>query len=205
MDTKCKCCCHGHDGDRDCGTVHVDRSTERDCYRISITVKSHIFTDLHIDRNVGCGTSGEECGQRTSLQTVEDQRVWILADTPVNQKRVSHKVDKEHTSYQQSKQFSVSSEDLQTVCGYSVEYKTEDTERSHVDDPGNNSRCSVCDIIQYIFGHVICCTECKSEKNRPRKDADVVGIYKGGIPGWQPHLKEGCLTLQRCPVVRLRL
>ena len=41
----------------------------------------------------------------TSLQTVEDQRIWILADTPVYQKRVCYKIDKKHTSDKQKKQF----------------------------------------------------------------------------------------------------
>ena len=87
MNAKGKGGCHRHDSDRDGSTVHVDRCTKRNRYRICITVKSHFFTDFHIDWDIGCRTSCEKSSQSTSLQTVEDPRIWILSDTPVNQKR----------------------------------------------------------------------------------------------------------------------
>ena len=179
MNAKGKGGCHRHDSDRDGSTVHVDRCTKRNRYRICITVKSHFFTDFHIDRDIGCRTSCEKSSQSTSLQTVEDQRIWILADTPVYQKRVCYKIDKKHTSDKQKKQFSICCEDIQAIGRYCVEYKTEDTEWSHIDDPGNNCGNSISNIFKYILGHVIGSTECKAKKNCPHKDADIVCVHKG--------------------------
>ena len=62
---------------------------------------------------------------------------------------------------------------------YCVEYKTEDTEWSHIDDPGNNCGNSISNIFKYILGHVIGSTECKAKKNCPHKDADIVCVHKG--------------------------
>ena len=179
MNAKGKGGCHRHDSDRDGSTVHVDRCTKRNRYRICITVKSHFFTDFHIDWDIGCRTSCEKSSQSTSLQTVEDQRIWILADTPVYQKRVCYKIDKKHTSDKQKKQFSICCEDIQAIGRYCVEYKTEDTEWSHIDDPGNNCGNSISNIFKYILGHVIGSTECKAKKNCPHKDADIVCVHKG--------------------------
>ncbi len=96
-----KSSCHCHNGDGDSSSVHVDGCTKRNGYGIGVTVEPHLFTDFHIDWDIGCRTSCEKSSQSTSLQTVEDQRIWILADAPVNQKRVCYKIDKKHAAYQQ--------------------------------------------------------------------------------------------------------
>ena len=155
MDTKCKGSGHCHNRDRDRCTIHIDRCTERDSYRVSISVKSHFLADFHVYRNVGGRTSGEKCSQRASLQAMEDQWIRILADAPVNEHRVGNKIDKQHTANQQKKQFTVSSKDIQSVCRYCVEHETEDTKWCHVDDPGNNCGKSVCNISKNVLGHVV--------------------------------------------------
>lgn len=37
--------------------------TERNSYRVSIPVESHILTFLHINRNIGSGASCEKCSE----------------------------------------------------------------------------------------------------------------------------------------------
>ena len=101
MDSKCESSCHCHNGDGDSSSVHVDGCTKRNGYGIGVTVEPHLLTGFHIYGNIGCRTSGEECGDGTFLQAVQNQRIWILSDTPVNQKRVCYKVDEKHAAYQQ--------------------------------------------------------------------------------------------------------
>ena len=101
MDSKGKSSCHCHNGDGDSSSVHVDGCTKRNGYGIGVAVEPHLLTGFHIYWNIGSRTSGEECGDGTFLQAVQNQRIWILADTPVNQKRVCYKVDEKHAAYQQ--------------------------------------------------------------------------------------------------------
>ena len=80
MNAKGKGGCHRHDSDRDGSTVHVDRRTKRNRYRICITVKSHFFTDFHIDWDIGCRTSGEEDCYPTDTEAFKNKRIRVLAN-----------------------------------------------------------------------------------------------------------------------------
>ena len=77
VDSKGKSSCHCHNGDGDSSSVHVDGCTKRNGYGIGVTVEPHLLTGFHIYWNIGSGTSGEECGDGTFLQAVQNQRIWI--------------------------------------------------------------------------------------------------------------------------------
>ncbi len=70
---------------------------------VGITVKSHFLAGFHIYRNVGCGASGEEGCDGTFLQAVQDQRIRILTDAPVNQNGIGYKVNEKHAANQKGK------------------------------------------------------------------------------------------------------
>ena len=178
MNTKSKCSCHCHNCNSDSHTIHINSCTKRNGYRISISVQSHLFTDFHVYRNISCGTSCKESCQRTSLQALENQRIWILADAPVNQKRIGHKIDKQHTSYKKKQQFSISRKDIQTVCRYCVKYQTKNSKRCKINDPGYYHGNTICNISQNLLCHLISCTKSKPKKNSPHQDPYIVCIYQ---------------------------
>ena len=161
------CGSESHNRDGDGCAVHVDGRTKRNGNGVSVFVQSHFLTYFHINRNVGSGTSCEECCDRTSLQTFEDQRIWVLADTPVYEDWVCHKVDKQHGTNQNGKEFSVFCEDIQSVGGNSVEHKTKDTKRCKVDDPCNNLGNSRRNILQHFFCCIAGCTESNTKEYCP--------------------------------------
>ena len=178
MDSKCESSCHCHNGDGDGSSVHIDGSAKRNGYGVGITVKSHFLAGFHIYRNVGCGASGEEGCDGTFLQAVQDQRIRILTDAPVNQNGIGYKVNEKHAANQKGKKFSVGSENIQSVGGYGVKYQAEDSKWCQVDDPADYQRSAVCNICKCFLGGVASAAEGKSKKNSPGKDSYIVCVYQ---------------------------
>ena len=110
---------------------------------------------------------------------MQDQRIRILTDAPVNQNGIGYKVNEKHAANQKGKKFSVGSENIQSVGGYGVKYQTEDSEGCQVDDPADYQGCSVSNVSKDFFCGVICCTKGKTKKDGPGKDTYIVCIHQG--------------------------
>ena len=101
------CSCQSHDGDCDRSTTHVDGRTKRDGDGVCILIKSKVFTELHVYRNVGCRASCEECGETTVFQAAKNQRIWILACADKSNDRIQYKCYKQHGSNQYTDQTAI--------------------------------------------------------------------------------------------------
>ena len=101
------CSCQGHDGNGNRSTTHVDGRTKRDGDGIGILIKSKVFAELHIYRNVGGRASCEECCKATVFQAAQNQRIRILTCADESNDRIDHQCNKEHGSNQYTDQTAV--------------------------------------------------------------------------------------------------
>ena len=121
--------------------------------------------------------SGEEGSDCALLQTFEDQWIRVFANTPEYQDRVGNKVNEQHGTNQNGKEFSVLCEDGKTILGNGAEYKSHDAKRCKADDPGNYFRKTTCNFIEHGFGCFTCAAQANTEQHCPYQNTDIVCVY----------------------------
>ena len=171
---------HGHDGDGHGGTIHVDGGAQRNRYGIYVLIEAEFFAQLHIDRNVRSGGTGEERGHAGFLETTVDQWIRIAAQVDEDDQRSEYKHHEQHGADKQKKQRAVLGEGCETVIGHIGEHKAHDAERSEVDDPTNHLGYAVSHVGHERLGafggdglHG------QAEQAGPHENADVVAIDHG--------------------------
>ena len=168
-----------HNCDCDCSTAHVDGCTQRDRDGVVIFIQTQFFTQSHVNRDIRCGRSCEECCDKGILQAFEYQRIRVGFDLCPYDDGVQNQSYESHAANQNCQNLTVFCEDTQTVFGYCCEYQTQDTEGSAGDYCSNC--CCNCfgEIVQCFLCCVTCFFQCQTKDNSPEQNTQVVCVYHG--------------------------
>ncbi len=132
------CCGKCEYGNRDGCTTHVNGKLPRGIEIEYVSSSSpNSSAELHVNRNVGCGTTCKECSNTAVLETFQNQWIWILAVADEYDDWVNNQCYEEYASYDYEDQSSVAKQNAESLLGDRIEDQAHNSERRTTDDPSN--------------------------------------------------------------------
>ena len=166
-----------HDSDGDSCTVHVDGSAERNGYGVVVFVQTELLAEVHVDRNVCCGGTGEEGGETALTDAAENEWIGILLQGHGYDERIEDESHDEHTADEDEEKLAVVGEDAHAAGGNRIIDKTHDTERSEADDPADSLTDGFGDFPHHVGSRLTgVFLQSQTDDDSPDEDADLVGI-----------------------------
>ena len=96
-------------------SIHVDRSAERNRYRINILIETELLAELHVNRDICSRASREESCYAALADTFENERIRIVFQRNTDDQRVNYQRYNKHGNNQHKDKLPVHGKNLKTA------------------------------------------------------------------------------------------
>ena len=170
----------GEDGNGNRGARHIDRRTERNGNGVGVRIETEATAEGEIDRDVRGRATSEEGVDAGFADGDPDERVRVSTDAAEDNQRIHDEGDEEIGRDEDAQEMDVADQRGEAAVADGLGDEAHDAERREADDPSDDARDGLRDVGQDVFRRGIRRdVEGKPHDDRPREDADVIGMKEG--------------------------